>query len=390
MAQNFREQHNQGQQGLSETTRRMVRALPRVFTEQRSEAKHRSRVTLGERKEAVRALKRKKSPGVDQLVAEAYQNLGAPELDGLAGRVREALRTGKPPVEWGVKLRPLYKKGDHLSPGNCRPIWCAVTEAKLVWMVVFGRIQRRLYAAGVIPDNMWESMLGRSTQEASFLYDMYLDDEDLEAFKASVDVKEAFPNTPHGLIDEVWWQLGLPYGDFVWKYLRTRRYTVATGRGCTEWVTPGSGVPQRGMHGPFLYMLTMLPLTSWIAQEYPQLARAPHTSPAQAYVDDALPMAWDQKAKQVVQDLKHRYRRDNHLVWSAEKSEVLRRGGEVGMALDVGDGSAWLERAVEYGGAGTCTGHGAEGIRLPEKVLRGFRAMMVVLRNHPLSLQTTL
>ena len=32
VAKSFREHHNQGQQGLSETTRRMVRALPRVFT----------------------------------------------------------------------------------------------------------------------------------------------------------------------------------------------------------------------------------------------------------------------------------------------------------------------------------------------------------------------
>ena len=90
-------------------------------------------------------------------------------------------------------------------------------------MVIFGRIQRRLYAAGVIPDNMWGSVPGRSTQEASFLYDMYLDDEYLEAFMASVDVKGAFPNTPHRLIEEVWRQLGLPYGYFVGKYLHSRR-----------------------------------------------------------------------------------------------------------------------------------------------------------------------
>ena len=70
---------------------------------------------------------------------------------------------------------------------------------------------------GVIPGNMWGSVLGRSTQEASFLYDMYLDDEDLEAFMASVDVKGAFPNTPRRLIEEVWRQLGLVYGDFLEK-----------------------------------------------------------------------------------------------------------------------------------------------------------------------------
>ena len=87
-------------------------------------------------------------------------------------------------------------------------------------------------------------------------------------------------------------------------------------------------------------MLAMLPLMSWIAREYTKLARSPHTSRAQAYADDAVPMAWDEKAQQVLQHLMQRSGRDNHLVWSAEKSAVLRRGGEGGMALDVGDGVA--------------------------------------------------
>ena len=51
---------------------------------------------------------------------------------------------------------------------------------------------------------------------------------------ASVDMEGAFPYTPRRLIEEVWRQLGLPYGDFFGKYLCTRRYTVATGKGCTE------------------------------------------------------------------------------------------------------------------------------------------------------------
>ena len=252
-----------------------------------------------------------------------------------------------------------------------------------MWMVIFGRIQRRLYAAGVIPDNMWGSVPGRSTQEASFLYDMYLDDEDLEVFMASIHVKGAFPNTPHKLREEVWRQLELPYGDFVAKYLRTRRYTVATGMSCMEWPTPGSGVPQGGVEGPFLYMLAVLPLMSWIAREYPQLVRAPHTSPAQPYLNDAVPMARDERAQQVVQDLMRRYERDNHLVWSAEKSAVLRRGGEGGMALDVGDGVAWLERAEKAVVLGHVQAMEAEGVKLPEEIFRGFRAMLLVLRNHP-------
>ena len=55
-------------------------------------------------------------------MAKAYQHLEAPELDGLAGRITEVLRKGEPPREWGGKVRPLYKKGDRLRPGNWRPI----------------------------------------------------------------------------------------------------------------------------------------------------------------------------------------------------------------------------------------------------------------------------
>ena len=122
VAQSFRQQHNQGQQELSRITRRMVRVLPRVFTAEQSEDIHRSRVMLAEIQEGVKARKGKKSPGVDQLVAEAYQHREGPELDGLAGRVTEVLRTGEPPKESGGKMRPLYKKGDHLRPGNWRPM----------------------------------------------------------------------------------------------------------------------------------------------------------------------------------------------------------------------------------------------------------------------------
>ena len=106
------------------------------------------------------------------------------------------------------------KKGHHLWPGKWRSMCCTVAEAKPVWMVVFRRIQRRLHAAGVVPDVMWGSVPGRSTQEASFLYDMYLDAENLEPFMALVDVKEPFPNNLHRLFEEVWRQFGAPVRRF--------------------------------------------------------------------------------------------------------------------------------------------------------------------------------
>ena len=62
LAESFQGKHNQGQQPLSETTQRMVEALPRVFTKEQSEGIHRCKVKQGQIAEAGRALKRKKNP----------------------------------------------------------------------------------------------------------------------------------------------------------------------------------------------------------------------------------------------------------------------------------------------------------------------------------------
>ena len=49
---------------------------------------------------------------MDQLVAEAHQHLEAPELDDLAGRVPEVLRTVEPPGDWGGKgAAPVQERG---------------------------------------------------------------------------------------------------------------------------------------------------------------------------------------------------------------------------------------------------------------------------------------
>ena len=182
----------------------------------------------------VRALKSQKSLRVEQLLAEAYPKLSALETDQLAQRDINVLNTGKPPFEWEGKVRPLHKKGDNLQPWNARPICCAVTEPMLVCWVIFGRIQTKLYKVGHVPDSMSVSLGDRCALKASLLYHQYLDDEELEELIASLQVKSVFPCTPYSLMEEVWRQLGLLYGDFVAEYQHTRRYTIAMGKGCTE------------------------------------------------------------------------------------------------------------------------------------------------------------
>ena len=108
----------------------------------------------------------------------------------------------------------------------------------------------------------------------------------VDLIMASLDVKGAFPITPWLLLEVVWKRLGLPFQDFASGYIRTRKYTVRTGAGLTPFREPGSGVPQGGAEGPFLYPLVTLPVALTIEQDYPTYAPYPLHSPLVGFADN--------------------------------------------------------------------------------------------------------
>ena len=69
--------------------------------------------------------------------------------------------------------------------------------------------------------------------------------------------------------------MGLPYYNFAWDYICTRKYRVRTGAGLSSFLEPGNGVPQGGAHGPFLYLVVTLPLALTIEQDCPPYAPYP-------------------------------------------------------------------------------------------------------------------
>ena len=113
-----------------------------------------------------------------------------------------------------------------------------------------------------------------------------MDRDPISLIITSLDIKGAFPNTPHCLLRAIWEHMGLPFQGFLQAYLATRLYAVQTDVGTTPWTHPTSGVPRRGAEGPFLFLLVTLTLAFYIRRTYPDVAPYPLRTTLPAFADE--------------------------------------------------------------------------------------------------------
>ena len=241
--------------------------------------------TIRELDEVLYKLQAGKTPGVDGVPAELYRRLPLNLKRHLAAHLWNiAIGKTDVPPDWANLVHPLYKKGDWANPNNWRPIVCATTEAKLIWMLILERVAPAVHRA--VPPTMWGAIPGRSPLEAIFMQDAVVDTDPISLIITSLDVKGAFPNTPHRLLRAVWKRMGLPFQGFLQAYLATRMYAVKTDVGTTPWFHPTSGVQQGGVEAPFLFLLVTLPLAFYIQRTYPDVAPYPLRTTLLASADD--------------------------------------------------------------------------------------------------------
>ena len=264
-------QHTPTEDTLDPDTQAKIDCLPRVFNHAQRRQLEKRPFTINKVRKAIHSLRQNKTPGYDGLPAEAYYHLPAHLLRIPAHRLWDIV-TGQTPLppDWANVVRPLYKKGDWANPDNWRPIVCAVTEVRIVWTILLRCIRPHLDPH--IPASLRGAIPGRLPHEAIFLQDTIADMDPVDLIIASLDVKGAFLNNPWLFLEAVWKRLGLPFYNLASGYIRTRKYMVRTGAGLTHFLEPGSGVPEGGAEGPFLYLPVKLPLALAIEQDYPAYA----------------------------------------------------------------------------------------------------------------------
>ena len=203
----FQRQHNTEDEALSAYTEELISHLPNLYNRTQRRDMHRIAFAIPELNEVLYKLQPGKTQGVDGLPAELYGRLPLNLKRHLAVRLWDiAIGKKDVPHDWVNLVHPLYKKGDWANPDNWRPIVCATTEAKLIWMVILNRV-----APAAIPPTLWRAVPGRSPSEAICMQDAVVDMDPIILIITSLDVKGAFPNTPHRLLRAVWKHMGLPF-----------------------------------------------------------------------------------------------------------------------------------------------------------------------------------
>ena len=200
--ESFLRQHTPTQDTLDADTQAKINRLRRVFIHAQGRQLEKRPFTIHEVRKAIHSLRQHKTPGYNGLPAEAYYHLPAHLLRILSQRVWDIV-TGQTPLppDWANVVRPLYKKGDWANPDNWRPIVCAVTEVKIVRIILLRRIRPHLDPH--IPASLLGAIRGRSPHEAIFLQDTIADMDPLDLIIAYLDVKRAFLNTPWLLLEAV-------------------------------------------------------------------------------------------------------------------------------------------------------------------------------------------
>ena len=166
----FLRQHNTEDGELSAYTDELISHLPKLYNRRQRPDMHRTPFTIRELDEVLYKLQPGKAPGVDGLPAELYRRLPLNLKRHLAARLWDiAIGKTDVPADRANLVHPLYKKGDWANPDNWRPIPCATTEAKLIWMLILKRVVPAVYQ-GVLPtmpgsyrvDHRWRPYLCRT------------------------------------------------------------------------------------------------------------------------------------------------------------------------------------------------------------------------------------
>ena len=219
-------------------------------------------LTMVELQRAIGRLKKKKSPGPDNITNEMLQHLGNTSLQKLLDIYNLSWKEGQVPQIWKEAIMiPILKKGKNKTKApSYRPISLTSCLCKTMERIVNTRMQLYLESEGIIAPEQAGFRQYRSTEDQTTHLSQVIED----AFQAQkvtlavfIDLQKAFDKVwKDGLLVKLL-RSGIRGNMYQWtkSYLHNRRARVLVDGHCGRKVLLRQGVPQGGVLSPTLFIL---------------------------------------------------------------------------------------------------------------------------------------
>ena len=217
----------------------------------------------------LKALKGKKSYGLDGITSEILK-IGAEVLAiPLTWIINTSITTGKFPEDWKIsKIIPLFKKGNRRTTKNYRPVALLSVAGMILEKVVAMQIEEFFESNGLFGSFQFGFRRGKSTvSELLTLFDILLDakQDKKEILLIMYDLSSAFDLADHKILIAKLKVYGFDSKALKWveSYLENRKQFVTVAGEMSKTININTGVPQGSRLSPLLFICLMADLDLW-------------------------------------------------------------------------------------------------------------------------------
>jgi hypothetical protein len=217
----------------------------------------------------LKALKGKKSYGLDGITSEILK-IGAEVLAiPLTWIINTSITTGKFPEDWKIsKIIPLFKKGNRRTTKNYRPVALLSVAGMILEKVVAMQIEEFFESNGLFGSFQFGFRRGKSTvSELLTLFDILLNakQDKKEILLIMYDLSSAFDLADHKILIAKLKVYGFDSKALKWveSYLENRKQFVTVAGEMSKTININTGVPQGSRLSPLLFICLMADLDLW-------------------------------------------------------------------------------------------------------------------------------